>query len=121
MSTQTAHTDQDAAPVGPRIARARDHQGWSQEELARRMGVTLETIQAWENGERDPRANRLFTLSGILNVTPHWLLEGDVEKFETAGAVDPVEAIRSKLGAARLKLQEATDLVNELERQLEDL
>jgi len=121
MSTDAAQIDQETPPVGPRIARARTHQGWSQEELARRMGVTLDTIEAWENGERDPRANRLFTLAGILNVTPHWLLEGDVEKFETAGAVDPVEAIRSKLGAARLKLQEAADLVNELERQIDQL
>ena len=109
------------APVGERIARARDHQNWSREELARRMGVTLDTITAWEDGERDPRANRLFTLAGILNVTPHWLLEGDVNAFETAGNVDPVEAMRAKLGAARLKLQEASDLVNELERQLDEL
>ncbi|MBP5855724.1 helix-turn-helix transcriptional regulator [Marivibrio halodurans] len=110
-----------AIPVGARIVRAREHQGWSREELARRMGVTLETISAWEEGERDPRANRLFTLAGILNVTPNWLLEGDVEAFETAGNVDPVEAMRSKLGTARLKLQEANDLVNELERQLDEL
>lgn len=110
-----------ATPVGDRIVRARTHQSWSREELARRMGVTLETITAWEEGERDPRANRLFTLAGILNVTPHWLLEGDVDAFETAGNVDPVEAMRAKLGAARLKLQEASDLVNELERQLDEL
>lgn len=111
----------DPGPVGPRITVAREHQGWSREELARRMGVTVETVSAWEEGERDPRANRLFTLSGILNVTPHWLLEGRIDEFETAGNVDPIEAMKSKLGAARLKLQEASDLVNELERQLDNI
>jgi transcriptional regulator with XRE-family HTH domain len=107
--------------VGARIVRAREHHGWSREELARRMGVTLDTVTAWEEGARSPRANRLFTLAGILNVTPHWLLEGDVEDFETADNVDPVEAMRSKLRTTRLKLQEANDLVSELERQLDDL
>lgn len=111
----------ESSPVGPRIVVAREHQGWSQEELARRVGVTIDTIKAWEAGERDPRANRLFTLAGILSVTPHWLLEGRVEDFATADTVAPADAAKAKLAAARRKLQEAMTLVDEVEGQLDDL
>ena len=113
--------DSESSPVGPRIVVAREHQGWSQEELARRVGVTLDTIKAWESGDRDPRANRLFTLAGILSVTPHWLLEGRVEAFETADTVETGDSMKAKLAAARRKLQEAAELVDEVESQVDDL
>jgi len=44
--------------IGTRIKDAREALSWSVEELARRMGVTVDTVNDWESCERDPRSNR---------------------------------------------------------------
>lgn len=37
------------------IQAARVARGWTQEQLAKEMGVSRETVVAWENGKRDMR------------------------------------------------------------------
>lgn len=40
-----------AAEVGARLRRIREHNGWSQKELADRLGVTAPQLSRWENGK----------------------------------------------------------------------
>ena len=54
----------ETATFGDRLAGAREAAGLSQEELATRLGVRLETLEAWEDDLADPRANRLQMLAG---------------------------------------------------------
>lgn len=72
----------DAATFGDRVAAARENAGLTQEELGRRMGVKLATIQNWENDHFDPRANKLQMMSGMLNVSMRWLLTGEGDGVE---------------------------------------
>ncbi len=65
---------------GDRIVRAREATGLSTAQLARRVGVLTETMQAWESGRLMPRTNQTVRLSGLLNVSPTWLL---VERGES--------------------------------------
>ena len=58
--------DDDVATLGDRLARARDAAGMSQSQLARRLGVKLQTLRNWESDRSEPRANRLQMLSGLL-------------------------------------------------------
>jgi transcriptional regulator with XRE-family HTH domain len=44
--------------------------------LARRLGVSLKTIQSWEHDQREPASNRLQMLAGLLNVSIVWFLTG---------------------------------------------
>lgn len=69
----------DAATFGDRVAAARDALGLSQSDLARKLGVKVQTVAAWEDDLREPRANRLQMLSGVLNVSLMWLLNGEGE------------------------------------------
>ena len=55
----------ETATFGDRLAGAREAQGLSQEDLARRLGVRLKTIQAWEDDLSEPRANRLQMMADI--------------------------------------------------------
>jgi len=66
----------DAATLGDRIAAAREGAGLSQAELATRLGVRKSTLDAWENDRREPRANRVQLLTGMLGVSLRWLLTG---------------------------------------------
>ena len=67
----------DAATFGDRLAAAREAAGMTQKQMARRLGVKLGTLTAWENDMSEPRANRLQMMAGILNVSIMWLLTGE--------------------------------------------
>ena len=75
--TATIYSDvPDNDTMGGRMLRARDATGMTIAELARRLGVQVSTVQAWENDRSQPRANRLSMLAGVLDVSLSWLLHG---------------------------------------------
>lgn len=59
---------------GYKIAEARIAKGWSQQELADKMGTTQQTIQRYEAGARDIKSSVLIKLSSVLGVTISYLL-----------------------------------------------
>jgi transcriptional regulator with XRE-family HTH domain len=61
---------------GDRLEFAREVMGLGQGQLARRMGVKLQTLRNWEEDRSEPRANRLQMLAGMLNVSMVWLMSG---------------------------------------------
>ena len=69
----------EAATFGDRVEAAREELGLSQDELARKLGIKLGTLRAWEEDLREPRANKLQMLAGVLNVSLGWLLNGEGE------------------------------------------
>jgi transcriptional regulator with XRE-family HTH domain len=67
----------EAATFGDRLAAAREARNLTQKDLAHRLGVSVKTLENWENDVSEPRANRLTMLSGILNVSLPWLMTGE--------------------------------------------
>lgn len=104
-----AMSDGESRKIGERIARARSAAGMSELELADRLGVTVATLEGWENGDRAPRANHLTRLSGVLGVAFSWLIVG--AGSEPANAPEQMQQLRIDLTAARSLLD---DVVNEL-------
>ena len=57
--------------LGQKVKRLRRKRGWTQEDLAREMGVSLSTIQRWEKKGGNPirivarELTRLFQEAGI--------------------------------------------------------
>lgn len=62
--------------MGTRIAALRRSAGMSQAELARRLNVSTSTIGMYEQGRREPSADRLVALAGLFGVTTDYLLTG---------------------------------------------
>jgi len=114
----------ETATFGDRLAGAREAAGLSQEELAARLGVRLETLAGWEDDVADPRANRLQMVAGMLNVSIMWLLTGKGEGLD--GPVEPMaeqarEAVRetvTEIRAIRSVLEELDTRLGRLERKL---
>jgi transcriptional regulator with XRE-family HTH domain len=75
----------ETATFGDRVAAAREAAGMTQAQLARRLGVRAATMRAWENDLSEPRANRLSTMAGLLNVSMMWLMNGQGEGLEAPG------------------------------------
>lgn len=59
---------------GYKIAEARNAKGWSQAELARRIGTTQQQIARYESGENDVKSSVIIKLSAALDVTISYLL-----------------------------------------------
>ena len=66
----------EASTFGDRIVVAREALGLAPEDLARKLGIELETLENWENDRAEPRANKLQMLAGLLNVPIIWLMSG---------------------------------------------
>ena len=71
-----AYFTDEIATFGDRLAAAREAVGFSQDDLAARLGVLGKTIRKWEEDRAEPRANKLQMLAGVLNVSMPWLLSG---------------------------------------------
>ena len=56
------------AVIGKKIQKFREESGMSKQELADAMGVTLQTIYRWENGEREPDIATFMKLLRTLGV-----------------------------------------------------
>jgi transcriptional regulator with XRE-family HTH domain len=69
--------EDSVATFGDRLEAARMQTGLSQDGLAQRLGVRSTTVSAWERDDWEPRANRVPTLSGMLNVSMVWLMTGE--------------------------------------------
>jgi hypothetical protein len=59
------------ATSGDWIKRQREAVGWSQRELAKRLGVYPTTVERWELGQRRPAARHLAKVESLLGVVKH--------------------------------------------------
>ena len=64
------------------LKKLREHSGYSQEEIANKLGIFRSTISRYENGERKINGENLVKLAKLFNVTPEYLLglEDDKKK-----------------------------------------
>lgn len=64
---------------GSTLVRLREGRGWSQDKLAKKVGVTPQTIAAWETGSEFPAQAQLLSLAKALKVKIERLVEKDEE------------------------------------------
>ncbi|MBV7394622.1 helix-turn-helix domain-containing protein [Mameliella sediminis] len=115
----------ESATFGDRLAAAREAADMTQETLAKRLGVKIKTLQAWEDDISEPRANRLSMLAGLLNVSMVWLITGEGE-----GLSDPddeetlapdVNAVLTEIRALRGQFRAKAEKLGRLEKRLRKL
>lgn len=112
----------DVATFGDRLTHAREAAGLSVAGLARRLGVRRPLVEAWEEDQREPRANQLQMMSGMLGVSLRWLLtgEGGAEEAPPVGGPLPEEARRlmGELAQMRVEMLALVGRMGELESRL---
>lgn len=111
----------DTATFGDRIAAAREARKMTQKALAKRLGVGLKTIEGWENDLSEPRANKLQTLSGVLNVSIPWLLTGEGVGIDTE-VDEPTDAdiaeLMSEMRILRTEMLRSAERLAVIEKRL---
>ncbi len=120
--TETDWYSEDRATFGDRVVGAREATGWSQKELAKRLGVKLKTVQGWEDDLSEPRANKLQMLAGILNISLVWLLTGDGEGVsepdDAAMLPTDVKELLAEMRQLRSRMKGNVDHMGRLEKRL---
>ncbi len=64
--------------LGNRLAAMRKEKGYSQEELAEKLGVSRQAVSKWERGEASPDTDNLIALANLYGVTLDELVHGKV-------------------------------------------
>lgn len=111
----------ETATFGDRVAAARVACRMSQKSLAKRLGIALKTVEAWENDISEPRANKLQMLSGVLNVSMPWLLtgEGAGVDVDPESAADPeLSELLSEMRVLRADMLRSAERIGVLEKRL---
>ena len=61
--------------LADKIMNERKRNGWSQEELAEKLGVSRQSVSKWESAQSVPDLNRILQLADIFGVTTDYLLK----------------------------------------------
>lgn len=85
--------------VGKRLRARRIFLGMSQDDLAKKVGITFQQLQKYERGTNRVSASRLYLLSKVLDVSVSFFFEG-LEKEEAVqpklpGGQDPIDSPES--------------------------
>jgi transcriptional regulator with XRE-family HTH domain len=114
----------DAATFGDRLTAAREAADLTVEGLATRLGVKVSTLAGWEQDLKEPRANRLQMLAGMLSVSLTWLLTGQGDGLPPPGddAVADMDAraVLAELRDLRLSMAASADRLARLEKRLRE-
>lgn len=61
--------------IADRIQYLRKQNGYSQEELADKVGVSRQAVSKWESGASDPSTTNLMALAKLFGVTAEEILK----------------------------------------------
>ena len=77
--------------LADKIIENRKKNGWSQEELADRLGVSRQSVSKWEGAQAVPDMKKIIQMSEIFGVSTDYLLIDDIEEPK-APEVTPVDS-----------------------------
>ncbi|MBE0414465.1 helix-turn-helix transcriptional regulator [Yoonia sp.] len=119
MTDDAGWFSDDAATFGDRLAAAREQAGMTQAALAGKLGVKTGTIVGWENDLKEPRANKLQMVSGMLGVSLSWLLTGEGEGPQAPDDTQPIaNDILTEMRALRTQIAMCAEKLGQLEKRM---
>ena len=74
--------------LADKIIDLRKKAGWSQEELAEKLGVSRQSVSKWEGAQSIPDMNKILQLSELFGVSTDYLLKDSMEAAETVPSQD---------------------------------
>jgi transcriptional regulator with XRE-family HTH domain len=70
--------------LADKIIENRKKNGWSQEELADKLGVSRQSVSKWEGAQAVPDMKKIVLMSEIFGVSTDYLLRDDIDVAEPA-------------------------------------
>lgn len=96
--------------LADKIMNERKRNGWSQEELADKLGVSRQSVSKWESAQSVPDLNRIIKLAEIFGVTTDYLLKEELENsFEQQVVKEDVEIDEE---VYHISMEEASEFIS---------
>lgn len=96
--------------LAEKISILRKQNGWSQEELAEKLGISRQSVSKWELGAAIPDIDKIINMSKLFSVSTDYLLKDELEEIAFSGT-DEAECLSG--GKIRsVSLEEANDFMD---------
>lgn len=95
--------------LADKIMEERKRGGWSQEELAEKLGVSRQSVSKWESAQSVPDLNRILQMAELFGVTTDYLLKDEMESKENQTIVDGATELAGK--ARSVSMEEASEFL----------
>ena len=76
--------------LADKIIENRKKNGWSQEELADKLGVSRQSVSKWESAQAIPDMKKILQLSEVFGVSTDYLMKDEIEE-KPAAELAPVD------------------------------
>lgn len=80
--------------LAEKIINERKKNGWSQEELADKLGVSRQSVSKWESAQSVPDLQRILDMSRLFGVSTDYLLKDEIENVTPSETVDTGSSLR---------------------------
>ena len=88
--------------IADKIIVLRKRCGWTQEELAEKVGVSRQSVSKWESAQTVPDLERILLLSQLFGVSTDFLLKDEIE------AEEPLKSDEEPSTVRRVSMEEAS-------------
>ena len=88
MGTEIA--EENKMILADKIIENRKKNGWSQEELADKLGVSRQSVSKWESAQAIPDMKKILQLSEVFGVSTDYLMKDEIEE-KPAAELAPVD------------------------------
>lgn len=96
--------------LADKIMELRKKEGWSQEQLAEKLGVSRQSVSKWESAQAMPDMNKLLQLSDLFAVSTDYLLREDMgEELKALPAVNETAVNEQGEKLTYVSLEEANE------------
>ena len=94
--------------LADKIINLRKKAGWSQEELAGRLGVTRQSVSKWEGAQSVPDIEKIVQLSRLFSVTTDYLLKDELEDPDPVTMTDAFRQADPEMAYRKVTMEEAS-------------
>ena len=98
--------------LADKITEERKKNGWSQEELADKLGVSRQAVSKWESAGSTPDLQRVIQLAQLFDVSTDYLLRDEVVRQEETICPDIEIETKEKGSARRVSMEEANSFLD---------
>ena len=99
--------------LADKIIENRKKNGWSQEELANKLGVSRQSVSKWESAQAVPDMKKVLQLSELFNVSTDYLIKDEIDSASPAETVPVDDGLEE--AARKVSMAEASAFLHDNE------
>lgn len=100
--------------LADKIIENRKRNGWSQEDLADKLGVSRQSVSKWESAQAVPDMKKILQLSEVFGVSTDYLIKDEIETLDPAASAPVDDGLEETV--RRVSMEEASSFLEHNER-----